>query len=143
ATGTSEARWRVTRNSVIPGTGILFSNTEAPTAETFGTASLSVVGHTPRIKAMWLRSGWFDWMNALWREVSTGSFRPNDGNLTQPLWGHNGGSLLLAGQLQPGQSITYPIVITWHFPNVMYEVGTPQPPACAPGSDCCCGPAQP
>ena len=29
-----------------------------------------------------------------------------------------GGSLLVSGELAPGRSITYPVVITWHFPNI-------------------------
>ena len=65
-------------NAVIPGKGAFLFNREAPNAESFGSASLTVIGGKPQIKAMWLRSpGWeFDSLSALWREVSTGNFTP-------------------------------------------------------------------
>jgi uncharacterized protein (DUF608 family) len=125
--------WTGTRNAVIDG-GIHFYNTEHPQAETFCSATLSVIGHQPKIKAMWTRGRWFDWIASLWRELSEGTFRPNAGNTDRDLDGHNGGSILLAGTLSPGESITYPIVITWHCPNVYYS--NPEPPCCAPGEDC-------
>jgi len=44
-----------TRNEIIPGRGIYFSNTEPAGSESFGSGSLTVIGHHPRIKAMWAR----------------------------------------------------------------------------------------
>ncbi len=123
------------RNTPIDGFGIAFTNTEHPDAERFGSLALGVIGHTPRIKAMWVRSGWFDWINALWREVSTGTFTGNDGKTDGNTHGHNGGSILMPGKLDPGASVTYPIVMTWHFPNCHYDRGTP-PAEC--GDDCAC-----
>ena len=107
------------RNAVIPG-GVHLYNAEHEHDETFGGASLSAIGHKPRVKAMWLRGGWFDGISALWREVSTGAFKPNRGNADQAIAGRNGGSILLAGSLKPGESIAYPILITWYFPNCHY-----------------------
>ncbi len=43
-----------THNSVIPRRGVLLSNAENPHEASFGSASLTVIGHTPQIKAMWL-----------------------------------------------------------------------------------------
>ena len=37
--------------------------------------------------------------------------------------GRNGGSILLSGSLKAGEKITYPILITWYFPNCHYEAG--------------------
>jgi len=111
------------RNAVIEGSGILFGNEEDPSSETYGSASLNVIGYKPRIKAMWFRGGGFDAMSALWREVSTGEFRENDGKWDGDLKGRNGGSILLDGSLAPGESVTYPILITWHFPNVHFSIG--------------------
>jgi uncharacterized protein (DUF608 family) len=112
-------------NAVIPGKGAYLFNREAPNAEGFGSAALTVIGAKPRIKAMWLRSpGWeFDSLSALWREVSTGAFTANDGSNTVDNAGRNGASILLDGHLQPGESHTYPIVITWHFPNCYLREG--------------------
>ena len=109
--------WKVTRNRPVDG-GVLFYNTVPAHDETFGSATLSVVGHDVVTKAMWTRGGWFDWIASLWAEVSTGTFRPNGGNTDRPIDGHNGGSVLVRGRLAPGESTTVPVVITWHVPNV-------------------------
>ena len=112
-------------NTVIPGKGVFLHNVEEPHAESFGSAALTVIGHTPRIKGMWLRSpGWeFDSLSALWREVSTGTFASNDGSNAVDTSGRNGASILLAGKLAAGESRTYPILITWHFPNCYLQDG--------------------
>jgi hypothetical protein len=119
-----------TRNRVIPGRGVYFHNIEKPQSESFGSASLTVFGHRPSIKAMWLRGGWFDAVSALWREVETGSFSSNDGQKEAGWGGRNGGSILLKASLPPGGEVTFPIVIAWHFPNSNLTAG----------SDCMHGP---
>jgi uncharacterized protein (DUF608 family) len=128
-----------TLNSVIRGAGVHLTNEDDPAGPAFGSASLTVVGHKPLIKAMWFRGGWFDSVSALWREVSTGSFRPNKGSNGIDTEGRNGGSVLLKGALKPGESATYPIVIAWHFPNCDTTVGRAKAPAC----DCADGRCEP
>jgi uncharacterized protein (DUF608 family) len=112
-------------NAVIPGKGAYLFNREAANAEGFGSATLTVIGAKPRVKAMWLRSpGWeFDSLSALWREVSSGTFTTNDGSNTVDNAGRNGASILLDGHLEAGESRTYPILITWHFPNCYLREG--------------------
>jgi len=67
---------------------------------------------------MWFRGGWFDSISALWREVTSGKMLENDGSLSsQGLDGRNGGSVLVAGELAPGEKTTIPVVLAWHFPN--------------------------
>jgi uncharacterized protein (DUF608 family) len=132
-----------TRNEMLPNFGIHFTNRDKPNAETFGSAALGVIGHSPKIKAMWFRGGWFDFVAALWREVSTGTFRENDPGPEASFSGSNGGSIMLPATLAPGESITYPIVIAWHFPNVHLKIGGPEglpglnwtPPPPAPYDD--------
>jgi uncharacterized protein (DUF608 family) len=125
-----------TRNAKLPGVGVHFTNRDKPNAATFGGGALGVIGHTPKIKTMWFRGGWFDAMGALWREVSTGSFKENDALPDVGFEGVNGGSIALEKTLNPGESITYPIVIAWHFPNVHFEVGgIDAPPATDPNDD--------
>jgi len=128
-----------TANTVIPGKGVFLHNTEDANAESFGSASLTVIGYEPRIKGMWLRSpGWeFDSLSALWREVSTGRFATNEGSNNIDKSGRNGASILLAGSLAPGESRTYPILITWHFPNCYIHDGTKTPPAGIEGAPGC------
>jgi len=114
-------------NTVIPGKGIFLHNSEDPNAEAFGSACLTVIGDQPRIKGMWLRSQWrFDALTALWREVSAGKFTANEGSNSVDTAGRNGASILLEGRLAPGESRTYPIVISWHFPNCYLQAGGKQ-----------------
>jgi uncharacterized protein (DUF608 family) len=118
------------KNTVIPGKGVFLHNDEEPNAEGFGSASLSVIGQDagdkpPRIKGMWLRSPEWTYgsLTALWREVSSGTFTTNEGSNDVDVIGRNGGSVLLEGKLAPGEFRTYPILITWHFPNCYIQAG--------------------
>ena len=117
--------WRhlKTSNVVIPGQGIYFKNEEKALSEKFGNASLTVIGHNPVIKGMWLRSPWWDGISALWREVSTGNFQPNEGSNGVDNDGRNGGSIMISGTLDPAQSVTCPVLITWYFPNCYLTEG--------------------
>ena len=112
-------------NEVFEDRGAYLFNHEAPNAEAYGSATLTMMGAKPRVKAMWLRSpGWeFDSLSALWREVSTGSFTTNEGSNAVDKAGRNGASILVDGHLTPGESRTYTVVITWHFPNCYLREG--------------------
>jgi uncharacterized protein (DUF608 family) len=115
-----------TRNAALPNRGVFFSNTEDANDPTFGTAAMVVAGHTPDIKAMWFRGGWFDGLSALWREISNGEFVPNDGSASERgMSGRNGGSVCVSGTLGVGETARIPIILTWHFPNCAYSLGIP------------------
>jgi len=113
------------RNTVLPGRGVLLHNAEGLNSESYGSACLMAIGNQPKIKGMWLRSpGWeFDSLSALWREVSTGKFTENEGTNQIDTAGRNGGSILFEGKLAAGESRTYPLVIAWYFPNCYQQVG--------------------
>ncbi|HVK05531.1 MAG TPA: GH116 family glycosyl hydrolase, partial [Armatimonadaceae bacterium] len=124
-----------TRNSVLGpagdggGGGVLFTaDLDRDRDEDYGTAALYAIGQSPRVKAMWFRGGWFDSLSVLWREVSTGQFRENDGAGAENFEGRNGGSLLVEGALPPGASVTIPLVLAWHFPNAHQRYGEASPP---------------
>lgn len=137
--------WGGTRNAVLPEGGILFSNTEDQQEKTFGTVALLSPAHTPRLKAEWFRGGWFDAVSILWREVSTGQFRENARTGKEGAGERNGGSLLVPLTLGPGEAISVPIILAWHFPNAEDTYGAlPQSPAApeACGAGCDCGPIQ-
>lgn len=106
------------RSAPLPGLGVSYWNEEAPFSPTRGSAALGVLHGDPSIKARWFRGGWFDAISALWREVSGGQFQPNAGLEPGATLGRNGGSILLEGVLAPGEAVTYPLVIAWHFPNI-------------------------
>jgi uncharacterized protein (DUF608 family) len=130
-------RERSSRNRRIPG-GALLYNRDGDEAETRGSTALVVIGHEPRVKAMWFRGGWFDSIAMLWNEVSAGTFGENEGNTAADVPGRNGASVQVEGTLEPGGAVTVPVVLTWHFPNVTYRHGglkTAAPAAAA------CGPA--
>lgn len=122
AQGKDEAN---TRNRILAnGQGVCLYNTEPNRDETHGSGSVAIVDKTTQVKAMWFRGGWFDSISALHREVSTGNFQPNDGKDSEKgMKGRNGGSVMAQLTLQPGESQTIPVVLTWHFPNVPYSVG--------------------
>jgi len=113
------------RSTSIPDRGVFLYNIERPNAEAYGSACLLAIGGKPRIKAMWLRSpGWeFDSLSALWREVSTATFTANEGSNDIDTRGRNGCSILFEGTLAAGESRTYPIAISWHFPNCYVQAG--------------------
>lgn len=138
----------ITSNKVIRGPesggGIYFYNNADPNSEEWGNAALYAVGEHPKIKAMWFRGGWFDSLSVLWREVSTGTFRENEGTGAEGMEGRNGGSLLIEGTLAPGEKVTYPIVLAWHFPNSNQRYGEaaknpnalPMSADCGPDCEC-------
>jgi uncharacterized protein (DUF608 family) len=115
----------------LPGLGIHFWNEAPSISPTFGSAALGILTGEPLIKARWLRGGWFDAVSALWREVSTGKFIPADGLHANGKPARDGGSLLVKGQLAPGASTTYPLVIAWHFPNITESSATGSNPQLA------------
>jgi len=112
------------RSAPLPGFGIHFWNEAPSTSPIFGSSALGMPGVEPLIKARWLRGGWFDAVSALWRELSSGTFRPADGLPADGKPSRNGGSLLVKGELAPRTSITYPVIITWHFPNITESSAT-------------------
>jgi uncharacterized protein (DUF608 family) len=107
-----------TRSERLPGLGIHFWNEAVPVSPAFGSAAFGILNGEPRLKARWLRGGWFDAISALWREVSSGNFQTAEGLQAAGTPARDGGSLLVTGKLAPGASITHPVVIAWHFPNI-------------------------
>lgn len=118
--------WKGTRTKALKNRGVFFSNTENPSSETYGNACLlAPCGHA-KVKGMWMRGGWFDAVSGIWREVSTGSFKENAGWNGVDVEGRNGGSIIFEGSLAPGKCATYPVILSWYFPNVHYACGQPE-----------------
>jgi uncharacterized protein (DUF608 family) len=120
------------RSAQLPGLGVHYWNETSTTSPAFGSAALGILTGEPLLKAKWLRGHWFDAISALWREVSTGKFKPSEGIPPGSPPAINGGSLLVQGELAPGKSITYPIVIAWHFPNITEDSPASSSPAGQP-----------
>jgi uncharacterized protein (DUF608 family) len=116
---------RGTHNTPIANAGVFFRNGEAPASDGFGSAAFAMLGQRAKVKAAWFRGGWFDAISALWREVSTDTFKTDDGRNAS-----GGGSAMISGSLGPGESMTVPVVIAWHFPNI-------RDAACGSVGGCC------
>jgi uncharacterized protein (DUF608 family) len=106
------------RSRAVPGTGVAFWNEDPPDSPAHGSAALGILAEDPIIKGRWFQGGWFDAVSALWREISSGQFQPNQGLENGTAAGRNGGSILVAGEMAPGEHHTYPVIIAWHFPNI-------------------------
>jgi uncharacterized protein (DUF608 family) len=131
------------RSAAIPGSGVRFWNTDEPLSERAGSAAFGVVGHVPRIKGEWLRGGWFDSITALWREIDEDRFVPNAGSPDAGRKGRCGGSVEVGARLEAGATLTIPVVIAWHFPNVYASHGCAAP-AGQPVAGCgCAAPSAP
>jgi len=125
------------RNAPIPGFGVHMDLDVHDNSPHRASVALGVVGHDPKIKAMWFRSGWFDTVTQLWREVSSGGFTENDGSNWPHESGNNGGSVMVPLTIQPGESVSVPVVYAWHVPNPTLTSGRPAQQAdCGPGCDC-------
>ncbi|MFN2144455.1 MAG: GH116 family glycosyl hydrolase [Anaerolineales bacterium] len=125
------------RSEAIPGLGVSFWNEQPQDSPAYGSAAFGILHGSPRIKAHWFQGGWFDAGSALWREVSSGTFKPNDGLPAGSPYARHGGSVLVEGELLPGESATYPVVITWYFPTM----SDPTPSAnstCCSDANCAC-----
>lgn len=109
------------RSDVLPNLGVYFWNEAPADSAAFGSAALGIVSGDPVIKGRWLRGGWFDAISALWREVSTGNFEPTEGLNANEKAARDGGSVMVTGQLAPGERVTYPVVVAWYFPNMVAE----------------------
>ena len=108
------------RSKLIPG-GVAMSNSSPAESEAFGSNAL-VTPATPRVKASWFRGGWFDAITKLWRECSSGAFA-EAAPATEDEEGRHGASILVPASLPPGESVTVPIILTWHFPNSLINAG--------------------
>jgi uncharacterized protein (DUF608 family) len=121
-------------SEVLPGKGVCFRNTEAglgssalgfarPSGGDGSSPALPAACGEPIIKARWFRGGWFDAPSRLWDEVSHGGFEAREGIEYGEFAGRMGGSIQISGRLGPGEAVTIPIVIAWHFPAMPSEAG--------------------
>ncbi|HYF51112.1 MAG TPA: GH116 family glycosyl hydrolase [Planctomycetota bacterium] len=125
------------RNAAVPGKGFFHCNIEKPGEESFGSSALFIWGHTPEIKAMWYRAGWWDVINAIWKEATDDGFSAN-ADSGEGLNGRNGGSVKFSATLAAGEEITYPLIVAWHFPNCNVVAGqAPKPKQECSGPNCC------
>jgi len=98
--------------------GVVFSNPEAsPGDSTTGTMALSTSWSDVAVQTRWYRGGWWDACHLFWDQFS------RDGRIEQvtdaepaPVNRPDVGTILLRAAIAPGESVTLPVFLTWHFP---------------------------
>jgi len=91
-----------------------------PEAPAFGTMSLATSWSDITYLTHWTRGDWFDDLQIFWDDFS------DDGRLADlaevspsPDKQSDMGTLGLAAEIAPGQEVTLPFILSWHFPNVL------------------------
>jgi len=84
----------------------------------------------------WFRGGWYDAPTQLWKDIS--SFLLPADTATE---GSVGASLYVPVKLEPGESRTIHLLMSWHVPHSEIYFGTNpsdlKPPVCDPATGCC------
>ncbi|HIC89527.1 MAG TPA: hypothetical protein EYP04_09015 [Anaerolineae bacterium] len=98
--------------------GILMTNPSLEDDDPrYGSMMLATPWSDVDIQACWLRGAWFDELHAFWDEFSTsGTLSPRNYGPSETGRGDTG-SIVLRATLIPGESVTLPFFIVWHFPN--------------------------
>jgi non-lysosomal glucosylceramidase len=84
-----------------------------PASESTGTIALTAIGEASSLRTSWARRSWGDDLLEFWEDLAA------DGQLDEPdVPGRvPTGSLVLSRTLAPGESGTFPFLLTWHFPH--------------------------
>lgn len=85
-----------------------------------GTVAVATPWRDVTFSEHWERSGWFDDLQNFWDDFSDDGRLPQTSDPTRTPAGETDvGSLGLVVTLEPGQSVELPIVLAWHFPNLV------------------------
>ncbi|NLG50783.1 MAG: hypothetical protein GX552_11790 [Chloroflexi bacterium] len=96
---------------------LLTSQKVAEDDPTYGSMALTTNWPDVMCQECWLRGGWFDMMHDFWDHFSTNGELPERSLGPSEEGKSDIGTLGLRVRLEPGQSATLPLFITWHFPN--------------------------
>ncbi|MEO8391782.1 MAG: GH116 family glycosyl-hydrolase [Chloroflexota bacterium] len=84
----------------------------------YGSVSLVTTHANVTVKPHWLRSGWWDYLQEFWDDLSSDGLLTDLGYDTPSPDGRpDTGSLGLVDTLPPGESRRFQFWITWYFPN--------------------------
>ncbi len=107
---------RYVREGALQGL-VMTSTRYGPDDPRYGSLALTTPWPEVTWQSAWLRAGWFDSLQRFWDE-----FTPQ-GLLSERTYGPSEegksdvGTIGLRVRLAPGQSVTLPAYLTWHFPN--------------------------
>jgi len=84
----------------------------------------------------WFRGGWYDSRTLLWMDIEKMNMKADTSRS-----GSANASLYVPFSLQPGETKTIHVLMSWHVPHSDQRFGTIQPvkdlPACDPATGCC------
>ncbi len=83
-----------------------------------GSMALATPWQNTTHQTTWLRAAWFDTLQAFWDEFST-TGRLNERVYDEPSTpgSSDTGSLIMHAHLAPGEAVSIPVYLCWHFPN--------------------------
>ncbi len=98
----------------------IFMETERyqPSESRFGTMALATPHKNITKQTRWHRGAWFDSMHYFWDHLSVTGELTNDTSVDVADENRSDiGSIGLKFTLNPGEQVTLPVIIGWHFPN--------------------------
>ncbi|MBN1936796.1 MAG: hypothetical protein JW934_19200 [Anaerolineae bacterium] len=105
--------------------GLFFHSEKHPTDDPkYGTMALITWWPNVDHQTCWFRGAWFDALHKFWDEFSTSGALADrvyddsapDGS-PSPDGAGDVGSIVLKATVEPGETVTLPLSICWHFPN--------------------------
>ena len=91
-----------------------------PTHPGAGTMAVATPWPVVTFSEHWERSGWFDDLQSFWDDFRTDGRLPEVSSPTPSPEGETDvGSLGLVARIAPGAAVELPIVLAWHFPNLV------------------------
>lgn len=102
-------------------TGLFFSSRKLnPESPRYGTMALSSPWKNTTYLSHWVRGAWFDDFYGFFNDLfEDGRFDDVNDASPSPKGRTDMGSLGLMAVLDPGEEVTLPFILTWHFPNFL------------------------
>jgi uncharacterized protein (DUF608 family) len=85
-----------------------------------GTVAVATPWREVTFAEHWERAGWFDDIQAFWDDFRADGRLPERAEGTpSPAGQTDAGTLGLVARLRPGETLELPVVLAWHFPNLV------------------------
>ncbi len=105
----------------------------------YGSMALTTTWPEVDHQTCWFRGSWYDAFHKFWDEFSTyGTLTDRTYEDPSPEGQGDVGSIVLKAAVEPGETVTLPVHITWHFPNFVKYWGRA---ACDCGGEACARPS--
>jgi len=89
-----------------------------PESPRFGSLALTAIWPDMAVQTRWPGEGWFDSLHMFWDQVSEhGVLNENSETVEADDGRTDVGSIGLKVKLEPGETVTLPVMITWYMPN--------------------------